>query len=101
MPKAPLIEEDAILESQIINTLIAGHKVYRPDLDYPQSHSDMQGAARGLMRMFNIQRRSLPEPLRFKCDDCEGIGKYIKRDAPGVSECHTCSACKGKGWVPG
>ena len=45
------------LESDIIETLIAGHQEWRPDLAYPESHSDMQGAVRGLLRMFEVKRR--------------------------------------------
>lgn len=65
MPKRRLKEEVRILEDQIIDTLIAGHKEWRPDLSYPESHSDMQGAVRGLLRMFEVKRRPLPKELEY------------------------------------
>lgn len=52
------------LESDIIATLIAGHKEARPDLSYPESHSDMQSAVRALIVMFDIKRR--PIALEWK-----------------------------------
>lgn len=54
------------LEEQIIETLIAGHKEWRPATPYPESHSDMQGAVRGLLRMFDVERRPLPRELEYK-----------------------------------
>ena len=59
MAKPMLAEPYHTLESQIIETLLAGHHEWRPDLDYPQSHSDMQGAVRGLLKMFEVKRRPL------------------------------------------
>lgn len=66
MSKRLLAPEYAALESQIIETLIAGHKEWRPDLEYPESHSDMQGAVRGLLRMFEVKRRALPFELPYE-----------------------------------
>lgn len=54
------------LESDIIATLIAGHKEWRPDLAYPQSHSDMEGAVRGLLRMFKVERRPISTDLEYE-----------------------------------
>lgn len=65
MPKRRLKPEVSLLEDQIIETLIAGHKEWRPDLSYPESHSDMQGAVRGLLRMFEVKRRPLPKELEY------------------------------------
>ncbi len=64
MPKPDLREPYAALENEIIHTLIAGHKEWRPDLDYPESYSDMQGAVRGLLRMFEVKRRPLAIPIK-------------------------------------
>lgn len=64
MPKADLKSEFEMLENQIIDTLIAGHKQYRPDLDYPESYSDMQGAVRGLLQMFDVKLRALPRSMK-------------------------------------
>jgi hypothetical protein len=57
--------KDWQLEDDIIETLIAGHKEWRPDLSYPESHSDTQGAGRGLLRMFDVKRRALPKELSY------------------------------------
>ena len=59
--KAPIDQ----LESDIIETLIAGHHEWRPDLNYPESYSDMQGAVRGLLRVFDVKRRPLPINLEY------------------------------------
>lgn len=59
------------LEDDIIATLIAGHKEWRPDLNYPESHSDMQGAVRGLLRMFEVKRRPLPVALEYHVEKIE------------------------------
>lgn len=63
--KAPLDQ----LESDIIETLIAGHKEWRPDLNYPESHSDMQGAVRGLLRMYDVRRRPIAIDLVHQGDE--------------------------------
>ena len=59
MPKPKLKEPYNALSGDIIETLIAGHKMYRPDLSYPESHSDMDGAVRALLRMFEVKRRPI------------------------------------------
>lgn len=68
MAKSRLKGDLARLEGDIIETLIAGHKKFRPDLPYPESHSDMQGAVRGLLRMFKVERRPLPFDLEYDND---------------------------------
>lgn len=45
---------------EIINTLLAGHHYWRPDLEYPKSHSDMQGAVEGLLLKYEVKLRPLP-----------------------------------------
>jgi hypothetical protein len=65
MPKRRLADDQARLASDIIDTLLAGHRQYRPDLPYPQSHSDMDGAVRGLLEMYEVKRRPLSQPLRY------------------------------------
>ena len=101
MPKPELIKSDAILESQIIKTLLAGLHEWRPDLNYPESHSDMQACVRGLLRMFHVERRPLTEPLRIECRDCGGIGELISYPEGGIQHRQTCKHCKGKGHVYG
>lgn len=63
MSKARLAEPIATLEAELIATLLAGLKEWRPDLGYPQSHSDMQGAVRALLRMYEVKRRMTPYTL--------------------------------------
>lgn len=65
MAKRTLAPQQAQLEADIIATLIAGHKEWRPDLSYPESHSDMQGAVRGLLRMFDVKRRPIAVELDY------------------------------------
>lgn len=60
MAKGSLKPEFDKLEHDIIETLVAGHHEWRPDLSYPESHSDMQGAVRALLRCFEIKRRPVP-----------------------------------------
>lgn len=59
MPKPTLKEPFYTLEGQIIETLLAGHHEWRPDLPYPESHSDMAGACRALLRMYDVKRRPI------------------------------------------
>lgn len=59
MSKPSLKEPYRQLESEIIDTLIAGHKEWRPDLNYPESYSDMCAAVRGLLRMYEVKRRPI------------------------------------------
>ena len=63
MPKPRLAEPFRSLERDIIETMAAGLKVWRPDLAYPQSHSDMQACVRGLLQMFTVERARLPVVL--------------------------------------
>ena len=65
MPKRRLSEPYRTLEEEIIETLIAGYKEWRPDLSYPESDSDMRRAVRRLLRMFDVKRRPLPKDLEY------------------------------------
>lgn len=90
MPKPELTPDLSQLESDILETLLAGHHEYRPDLAYPESHSDMHGAIRGLMRMFDVRRRPLPVKLKTPCHDCGGLG-YMKVKPMHTEDCKTCN----------
>lgn len=68
MPKPTLKEPLHSLEHEMIETFLAGHHLYRPDLSYPESHSDMQGGIRALLRMFDIKRRPLAVDLSYEED---------------------------------
>lgn len=77
MPKPQLREPHATLESELITTLLAGLKEWRPDLDYPESYSDMQACARAALRMFEIKRRPIAVSLPIHCDLCNDTG-YVR-----------------------
>ncbi len=73
MPKPPLQEPYASLASDMIDTMLAGLKEWRPDLSYPESHSDMQGCVRAVLRMFEVKRRPIAlSELPIDCDLCHG-----------------------------
>ena len=59
MAKSSMKPEYDALEHAIMETFLAGHKEARPDLSYPQSHSDMQSGIRALIVMFDIKRRPI------------------------------------------
>lgn len=59
MAKSSMKPEFSALESAILETFLAGHREARPDLPYPQSHSDMQSGIRALLVMFDIKRRPI------------------------------------------
>lgn len=59
MPKPHLKEPFNTIQSQAIETMLAGLKQWRPDLSYPESHSDMQGCVMALMQMFELKRRPI------------------------------------------
>lgn len=99
MPKPSLVKEDEILEGQIIETLVAGLHEWRPDLNYPLSHSDMQACVRGLMKMYEIKRLPLPIRLKLACRSCEGLGHFVQvKD--NVKYLDDCKTCDGTGWIP-
>ena len=93
MSKPRLTEPDAHLEHDIIETMIAGLRQWRPDLKYLESHSDMQGCVRALLVMYEVKRRPLPEPLASPCSFCEGTG-HLTIDDKGMPNRTTCSHCK-------
>lgn len=96
MPKPFLVPEEAILEGEIVAALIAGLKQWRPDLDYPESHSDMQACVRNMLCMFKVVRRDSPGCLHEPCSGCEGLGKLILEATEGTSRSVTCPVCNGK-----
>lgn len=100
MPHPALYGPDDSLEHSIINTMMDSFHRFRPDLLYPQSTSDMQAAVRGLLQMFKVEYRTLPRPLRLKCNCCEGLGSFIQiKD--NVRHIDTCTLCEGRGWISG
>lgn len=100
MPKRKLIKEQALLESRMIQTMIAGLKKYRPDLGYPESVSDMQACVRGLMEMFDIKDSPLPNGLKYSCGTCKEAktipASFHNDNSP--SHLVSCPNCKGKGY---
>lgn len=87
-----LIAEDRFLEQAIMETI-------KTKLD--RDGGDVQGAARALMRMFEIKLRGAPVMLRCECYECKGLGKFIMPDEPKegvldysrISE-RRCTKCK-------
>lgn len=65
MAKRTLAPDLAALEDDITKTLLAGLHHFRPDLAYPQSHSDMDGMVRALLQEFEVVRRPAFQPLRY------------------------------------
>jgi hypothetical protein len=66
MAKATLKEPLRQLGADLIETFLAGHLQWRPDLPYPQSHSDMQGGIRALIKMYEIKRRPIAVGLEYE-----------------------------------
>lgn len=67
MPPHTLIPEQEFLCRELIETFLAGLHKSRPDLDYPESHSDMTWAMQAVMSMFEIKRRPLMEKPQYTC----------------------------------
>ena len=65
MPKPRLKEPQATLEDMLIESMIAGLHQWRPDLYGPESASDYQACARGILQMFEVKRAPLPIPLKY------------------------------------
>jgi len=67
LPKPILAEPFNSLEIELIEAMRRGLKDWRPDLDYPESVSDMQGCVRGVLQMFEVKR--LPVAIRLPIKD--------------------------------
>ena len=59
MPKPSLEHPHDQLERDLIETLRAGLKQWRPDLNNPESFSDWQACVRGLLQMYEVKRRPI------------------------------------------
>jgi len=73
MPKAEMKQPFASLARDVIETLLESHKRWRPDLSYPESHSDMLGAVMGLFEMFEVKRRPLPFRIPMEHDEADEL----------------------------
>jgi len=60
MPKPHLKPGFSNTEALLIATFLDGMHKWRPDLHYPESHSDMQGGMRAILRMFRVTIREEP-----------------------------------------
>lgn len=58
MPPPPIKKEYPV--GDIMETLLAGHKQARPDLPFPESHSDMTYAVMNLLRKYEVKLRPVP-----------------------------------------
>lgn len=66
MPKPFLKPPMDKLEGDIVATMLAGLHEWRSDLHYPESHSDMQGCVRGLLKMFKVERLPIARELEYE-----------------------------------
>lgn len=66
MSKPALKPEYRLLESELIQTAQSGLQRYRPDLDYPESYSDMQACVRAIMQRFELTFRGYDEVIEEK-----------------------------------
>lgn len=64
MAKPRLKPEFEQVCDDLIVTMLAGLKQWRPDLSYPESYSDMKGCVMAAIQMFEIKRR--PIALGYK-----------------------------------
>lgn len=81
MPKPPLREPFRSLEHEII----AGHSEWRPDLAFPESYSDMQGAVRALLRKYEVKlwlvpldRAQIEQPHKLCVICAQPLSGYMK-----------------------
>ena len=65
MPKPSLTEPQRTMECALIESMVAGLHEWRPDLYGPESYSDYQACARGIMQMFEVKRSPLPIKLEY------------------------------------
>ena len=73
MPKPQMrTRDDNDLVSGIMKALLDGHHAWRPDLHYPESSSDLQGAVYGLLVRFDVKRRPIDRPLDLECSSEAG-----------------------------
>lgn len=100
MPKPFLECDQATLERDLIETMIAGLHEWRSDLSYHESHSDMQGCVRALLRMYNVKRRPVALPLRLQCTLCDGAKQFVRLEN-SVRHITTCDKCGGRGYTLG
>jgi hypothetical protein len=109
MPKPCLREPYATLASDMTETFLAGCKRWRPDLGYPESHSDMRAGMDALLQMFEVKRRPIALAEKdiwapTKCPKCGGSGSQDCddpqcNDSTWDHHCNagTCDDCKGSG----
>lgn len=84
------------LESDVIETLLTGLKEWRADLRYPESHSDMQGCVRALLRMYEVKRRPIAlSALPLDCVLCGGKKQVLAlvNNDPMVRKTIACPTC--------
>ncbi len=78
MPKPPLDKKHSVIEYELMDAMIKGLQDFRPDLSYPESHSDLEACARGIMERFHIKRRK--KNVSFWTGKLERTGKNIPKD---------------------
>lgn len=96
MAKPTLKEPLRSLENDLIETFMAGHAEWRPDLPYPESHSDMQAGMMAVLRMFEIKKRPIAIDLPLHCSTCNDTGditSYQPGDTSVIVRRETCPDC--------
>lgn len=66
MPKPFLAEPYHTLEHDLVRTMFEGLHYWRPDLDFPESTSDMQGCVRAVLELYKVERRAVKLELPWK-----------------------------------
>ncbi len=61
----PTLKEALRTQCEMIETMLAGLHEWRPDLKYPESHSDMQRCVRALLRVYKVERRHVAIYLEY------------------------------------
>lgn len=69
MPKPRLIEPYASLLRDGVETMTAGLHEWRPDLNYPESHSDWQACFQAFFRRYEVKRRPLDLTTKKECGE--------------------------------
>lgn len=106
MSKPSLREPFATLEGDLAETMIAGLHEYRHDLDYPESHSDLAGCIRAVLRKYDIKLRPVPldrdeinepEPVCPVCLKSVNGGVLTQLKVPGKREVLAHQSCVVRG----
>lgn len=91
MPKPPLGPKYAALGDDVIETFLAGHHRWRPDLPYPESHSDMMGGVFALLLKYEVKLRPIPLSM---VDILEPPCPHLALEVSGDGQTPVCIHCR-------